>query len=164
MRRALYAAAMFLLIAGPAAAQVRAGLNEVNVNGHITRTSADDESFTMSQLQGRFGRFLSDQVELGVLASLNKFEDVDLFGDIGAFGAYHFGAMGATTVPYVGANVGFGFGNEGDNPFSYGGFGGLKFFVGPAGAVSTELFFSQTSIGDSDFNQLGARLGVSIFF
>lgn len=106
MRRLIPAVVFLLFATASASAQVRAGLNEVNVNGHLTSISTssdndliDDESTTIVQLQLRYGRFLSDRFELGATVSANKFEDVDLFGMLGAFGAYHFGALGRR--PYL---------------------------------------------------------------
>jgi hypothetical protein len=164
MKKSIVVAGALLLVASAASAQVRPGLNEVNVNGHISVLSANDESETAMQLQLRYGHFLSQQVELGALLSANKFEDVDLFGTIGPFAAFHFGAQGATTVPYVGAAAEFGFGVGGDNPTAFGGFAGLKFFVGEGGALSTEAFVTRASQDDFDLTTIGVRLGVSIFF
>jgi len=164
MSRTAVVAAVLVFAASSASAQVRAGLNEVNVNGNISVDSDGDNSNTRAQLQLRYGHFLSQQFELGALLSANKFEDVDLFGTVGPFAAFHFGAEGATTVPYVGAAAELGYGGEGDKPTAFGGFAGLKFFVGEAGALSTEAFVSRTSQGDFDFTSYGVRLGVSIFF
>lgn len=166
MRRTVVAVAILLFAGSGASAQVRSGLNEANVNGHITSVSDGDESTTVMQLQLRYGRFLSDRAELGLTWAANKFEDIDLFGSVGAFGAYHFGALGATTVPYLGAQVSLGYGDEIENPIGFGAFGGLKFFVGPGGALSAEAFVDRTSYSDADIDltSFGLRLGVSIFF
>lgn len=59
--------------------------------------------------------------------------------------------------------TGYGAGDD-DNEVTYGAFGGLKFFVGPHGALSTEAFVERTSFDEFDFASFGVRLGISIFF
>jgi hypothetical protein len=109
----------FTRLASHANAQVSAGLSEMNVNGSLTVQSPEEgDSFTIMQLQLRYGYFLTPAIQVGALASAIKFEDEDTFGDVEAFGAYHFGAPGSMMVPYVGAHVGTGFGFD-DNPLAF---------------------------------------------
>lgn len=164
MKRMLFAAGLLLVVASHASAQVSAGLSEVNLNGHITVTSPEEgDSFTVMQLQLRYGYFLTPAVQVGAQVSATKFEDVDTFGDVGAFGAYHFGQPGSMLVPYVGAQAGIGFGFDDENPFAFGGFAGLKYFLGRTGAISPELFLTRTSQDDFSWTSYGVRVGVSVF-
>lgn len=164
-KSAMIVAVLMAFGAANAAAQVRAGLSEVNLNGNITAVSPEEgDTETTMQVQLRYGYFLTPAVQLGVQLSAIKFEDVDTFGDVGAFGAYHFGSPGSMTVPYVGAQVGTGFGFDDSNPFTFGGFAGLKYFLGQAGAISPELFVMRSSADDFSWTSFGLRVGVSVFF
>jgi hypothetical protein len=163
MKRILMAAGLLLVVASHTSAQVSPGLSEINLNGHVTVTSPEEgDSFTMMQLQLRYGYFLTQAVQVGAQFTANKFEDVDAFGEIGAFGAFHFGAPGALMVPYAGVQVGTGFGMD-DSPFSLGGFAGLKYFLGAAGAISPELFVTRFMRDTGDWTTFGVRVGVSVF-
>jgi hypothetical protein len=164
MRSIAVGGALLLLAAASASAQVRGGLNELNVSGEISGVSADDETETASQLQLRYGRFMNRNVELGIVLSAMKFEGEDAFGAVGGFVAFHLAGEGATAVPYIGAGVDTGFGYDSDNPLTYGGFAGMKFFVGAGGALSTEAYLRRTSRGnDVSWTSYGVRVGVSIF-
>jgi hypothetical protein len=153
----------FTRLASHANAQVSAGLSEMNVNGSLTVQSPEEgDSFTIMQLQLRYGYFLTPAIQVGALASAIKFEDEDTFGDVEAFGAYHFGAPGSMMVPYVGAHVGTGFGFD-DNPLAFGGFADIKYFLGHAGAVSPELFATRSTTDNINWTHYGLRVGVSVF-
>jgi hypothetical protein len=163
MKNPLLAVVMVLCAASPARAQVAAGLNELSLSANLSGFSGGGESTSAFQLNGAIGHFFTRTVEVGAQLSLNKFEDVDLFGTLGAFGSYHFGMEGATTVPFVGAQAGLGFGGD-DNPINYGAFGGLKFFLGQAGALTGQALLQRTSIDDADVTQYGILVGISLFF
>jgi hypothetical protein len=163
-KSALIVATLMAFGAVDAAAQVRVGLSEVNLNGHITSESPEEgDSETTMQVQLRYGYFVTPAVQLGVQLAALKWEDRDTFGVVGVFGAYHFGSPGSMTVPYVGAQVGTGFGTD-NNPFTFSGFAGLKYFLGQAGAISPELFVMRSSADDFSYTIYGLRVGVSVFF
>jgi hypothetical protein len=163
MMRVLVAAVLMSCGASAVSAQVRPGLNELNVNGHLTSYSGDD-SETVIQMQARLGHFITSAVELGVHTSMIKIGSRSSVGEVGGFGALHLGAAGAMAVPYVGAQAGTGFGPATNNPFTFGAFGGLKYFLGQHGAISPEVFISRTSRGDLEWTALGLRIGVAVFF
>ncbi|HSJ23894.1 MAG TPA: hypothetical protein VK929_04355 [Longimicrobiales bacterium] len=163
---AIAVAAVFAgLTAVNAAAQVRPGLSELNLSADISAMSPEEgDSETTMNVQLRYGYFLTPAIQLGAQLSAIKFEDVDTFGDVGVFGAYHFGAPGAMAVPYAGAHVGTGFGFDDSNPFSFGAMAGLKYFLGQAGAITPELYVTRSSADDFNWTTFGLRVGVSVFF
>ena len=164
MPRTLLAAVSILLLASPLSAQTRKDLNEVSLNGVVSGVSAGGESSTMLQLEGRFGRFLSPRLELGGSLKATKYEGIDMFGTLGGFGAWHFGLEDATTVPYAGAAVGFGFGGGDDNPLNIGVFGGYKFFVGESAGVFTEAFINRMDSDEGSGTEYGLRVGLALFW
>jgi hypothetical protein len=164
MRTSILAVALLFLAGGEAAAQTRGDLNEVSLSAFLSTVSAGGESSTIMQLESRYGRFLTSRLELGASLSATKVEGIDLFGTLGAFGAWHFGLEGATSVPYAGAGAGFGFGGGDDNPVNFGVFGGGKFFVGESAAVHTELFVNRIDSGTGNGTQYGLRVGLAIFW
>lgn len=163
MRKALFIGAALLCIAGRLQAQVEAGLNELNVSAHFTGFSGDDSPRSVLQLTGALGHFFTRRLELGGLVSATKVEDVDLFGALGAFGAYHFGMESETAVPFVGGQLGFGFGS-GPNPFNVGAFAGIKFFLTEGGALTAQAVLQRSSSSGASFLQYGLNVGISIFF
>lgn len=164
MRRTLAVAALLLPVCSAVSAQTRANLNEVSLSAFLSGVSAGGETSTMMQVETRYGRFLSPRLELGASLSATKYEGIDTFGTLGAFGAWHFGLEGATTVPYAGVGAGFGFGGGDDNPINFGGFGGFKFFVGQSAAINTEAFLNRMDSGDGSGTQYGVRVGLAIFW
>src|SRR6266508_3118793 len=120
-----------LFTSGNAFAQVKAGLNELTFSASVfgTKTEGSDTA-TAATLTGSYGRFLGDHLEVGPLLSVSKAEGVDAFGTIGGYGAFHVNTASAV-VPYVGAQIGRGFGlasDFNDNPWVFGFFGGIKAF------------------------------------
>ena len=173
-RIAVLLVCMAAAIATDAYAQVRAGLNEINFTATLSGTKIDDgdteSAFTFT---GAYGRFLTDRFEIGPLLTLFKAEGSDAFGSISGFASYHF-APDSNVVPFVGAQLGTGFGLEtdfSDNPWSYGFFGGIKAFVGNGGgAITIQPFWTRQNIGSplidetTHVDNFGATAGISIFF
>lgn len=137
-----------------AEAQIAQGLNEMNASASFTST----EGSTAFNISGFFGHFLTPNIEIGPRINYFKSEGVSGRGSVGAFGSYHFGAPGATTVPFAGALVDIGVGS-GSSSASFGGFGGAKFFLNEGAALTAQGF-----VTFGDFTTIGAQGGVSIFF
>lgn len=149
---------LFLVLALPltanrAEAQIAQGLNEMNASASFTST----EGATAFNISGFFGHFFTPRLEVGPRINYVKYEGASGSGSVGAFGAYHFGAPGATTVPFAGALVDIGVG--GNSSTSFGGFGGAKFFLNEGAALTAQGF-----VTFGDFTTVGAQGGVSIFF
>lgn len=152
MRSLLLALALLVSVA-PSSAQVAEGLVELGGSASFTST----EGFTVLQFSPTVGYFFTDALEAGLRLSYVKPEGVDGVGNLFAFGAYHFGRRGATTVPFLEANLGTSITDDSDLVF--GGRGGAKFFFLPGGALTAGAFVST----DGDFTTVGAEAGVSIF-
>ncbi|MDX1531551.1 MAG: hypothetical protein R3362_08495 [Rhodothermales bacterium] len=155
LRSALLVLAVALGVARPADAQVREGLRELKAAGSLTVFEGDATLF----VDGTLGFFLTDRVEVGPLVGVTSdFDNFTAIG-LGGFVDYHLGRPGATTVPFVGAQVVLGLADA--DGFSIGGQGGLKYFVAPGAAVTPSAFLRV----DDDSNLVfGAQFGVSLFF
>jgi len=162
-----------LFTSGNAFAQVKAGLNELTFSASVfgTKTEGSDTA-TASTLTGSYGRFLGDHLEVGPLLSVSKAEGVDAFGTIGGYGAFHVNTASAV-VPYVGAQIGRGFGlasDFNDNPWVFGFFGGIKAFVGESAAITIQPFWTRHTVHETVFDtdihtdSFGVSAGVSIFW
>lgn len=150
---ALLLALALPFMANRAEAQIAQGLNEMNASASFTST----EGATAFNISGFFGHFLTPRIEIGPRISYFKYEGVSGSGSVGAFGSYHFGAPGATTVPFAGALVDIGVGSS--SSASFGGFGGAKFFLNEGAALTAQGF-----VTFGDFTTIGAQGGISIFF
>ena len=137
----------------PASAQVRQGL--VELGGSASFVSFDGD--TQLLLEPSVGYFLTDALEAGVSLFYVNAEDQGDLGTLVLTADYHFGRPGATTVPFLGAQVGTSFTDDTD--VVVGGGGGAKFFFLPGGAVTAEL-----KVLTGGGTTVGAFGGVSIFF
>lgn len=152
--RPLLAVLAALLFASAPDAQVRQGL--VELGGSASFLSYDGT--TVLQFSPAVGYFFTDALEAGARLNYQKIEGFDGSGSISLFGAYHFGGPGATTVPFLEANLGVDL--TGDSDLLFGGRGGAKFFFLPGGALTAAALVQTTG----DFTIVGAEAGVSIFF
>ena len=153
MRASLLILTIIFLAAAPHA-QVQQGLVEIGGSSSFQAT----EGNTVFRFAPGVGYFLTDALEAGVRLNYVKIENVDGNGALFIFAAYHFGQFGATTVPFLEANVGTSITDESDLVF--GGRGGAKFFFLPGGALTAGGFVYTTG----DVTTVGAEAGVSIFF
>jgi hypothetical protein len=154
-------------------AQVKAGLNEINGSAAVQGTKIEgSDTFTFATFTGAYGRFLTDGFEVGPQLSIVKAEGVDAGGTINGFAAVHL-APDSSMVPYVGAQIGRGFGQSTtftDNPWNFGFFGGLKGFVGSSGAIVVQPFWTRNNVRNSAFDttthtdNFGVSVGISLFF
>ena len=165
MRRNLLICSLILLITATTAvsAQVKQGINEMNLSGSFNVTDQGGESFTTIRLDLRYGHFTSSRLQVGGLIDFVNAEGSDAFGEFGGFAAIHFpSSRRATTVPFLSAEVGHTFGLSEDGLF-FGGSGGLKIFVADGGAITvTGYYQKRTSAGEPA--NYGAAIGTSIFF
>lgn len=152
---------LLLALASTADAQVRQGLQELNVSG----SAAFQDDFSTIFLTGSYGYFIASTIEVGPTLTLTRtsFSSVagttsSTAGLIGGFVHVHFGRPYATTVPFVGAQVGAGIGDA--EGLEFGAMGGAKFFVTPGGAITPAAFLRFDEDGNSIY---GAQLGISLF-
>ena len=154
-------------------AQVKAGLNEINGSASVQALKAEgSDTFTVATFSGAYGRFLGDEFEVGPQLSILKSEGIDATGTIDGFAALHF-VPDATVVPYLGVQIGSGFGQStalADNPWNFGFFGGVKAFVGPSGAITVQPFWTRYTTKNpvldttTHMDRFGVSVGVSLFF
>lgn len=128
---------------------------------------------------GTVGRTPPGSGKLGAQFNVLKVEGEDAFGTYGAVAAFHFGPTSGVVVPFVGAQLGRGYGQHFDlgvgdvhNPWAYGAFGGVKAFVGGGGgAVTVQPFWTRQTrsfesggrSGHVHADQYGVLVGVSVF-
>jgi hypothetical protein len=161
------------MVEAEAYAQVKAGLNEINGSASVQGLKAEgSDTFTVATFNGAYGRFLGDEFEVGPQLSILKAEGSDATGTIDGFAALHF-APDATVVPYLGLQIGRGFGQStafADNPWNFGFFGGIKGFVGPSGAITVQPFWTRYTTKNpvldttTHTDHFGVSFGVSLFF
>jgi hypothetical protein len=160
------------LLAAPAAAQVSAGLNELNVKGYFEtgKFAEDEEGATHFQLDGLYGRFLTDRFEIGPGVSLSKTEGQSAQGAVNVFADYHLGDPSSRLVPYLEGAAGQFFGGD-DKPRYIAVGPGFKWFFGEGGGALTGTAFYRRMFFDADFhggatgaNEFGLAIGVSVFF
>ena len=146
--------------------QVMKGLKEVNLAGSFNVSSAGGESFTLIQFATSLAYFINKNVSVGGNLTLVKPEGFDATGAFSALVSVHFAKTeDAKSVPYIGAQIGHGYGSSFDNPFIFGGFVGIKLFVaGGGGAVSIQPFYTRQDFEFGGVNNYGLLTGVSIFF
>ena len=90
-------------------------------------------------------------------------EDVDAIGSLNGFYALNFPTSGGKVLPFVGGHIGFGF-EPGDDPFVFGIFGGIKYFITDGGAIHIQPFYRRYNYSDfSDLNHYGIEFGISLF-
>ena len=153
MRRFLVLAAALLATSAPEA-QVQRGLVELGGSASFQST----EGFSVFQFAPALGYFFTDALEAGARLNYVKLESFDGDGTLLVFGAYHFGRPGATTVPFLEANLGTSV--TGGSDLVFGGRGGAKVFFLPGGALTADGFVYTTG----EVTTVGAEAGVSIFF
>ena len=159
MRLSLLTFATFLFAIAPSA-QVGRGLVELGGSASLYSTGGT----TVLLVSPVVGYFLTDALEAGVRLDYVKVEDSGWYGDLLVFGAYHFGRNGATTVPFLEANLGTnlpgGSSLRSRSALEFGGRGGAKVFFLPGGALTVAGFLTTTG----ENTTVGAQAGVSIFF
>jgi hypothetical protein len=153
---------LILLVALPADAQVRRGLQEINGSG----TALFFDGGSTLSIGVNYGYFVTENFEIG--PSIQVFhtsvdtplgDNSSTSGILGGFGHLHFGGRRATSVPFVGFEAGAGVGDSDGALFGL--VGGGKFFLSPGAALTPAAFFQFDDDGNSQF---GARFGVSAFF
>lgn len=130
-------------------AQFGRGLRELTLSGSGS-SSKEFDSGTVSAT-GELGWYYSPQVELGVRQSFNwsksKDNNSSWNGATRFYSDYHFGA--GQWRPYLGASIGFAYGDEVDTTLFAGPEAGLKFYVQPAAFLFVQMeyqfFFKSTS-------------------
>lgn len=160
------------IAASPAQAEFEQGEWELRLSGF----AENDVNFNGIQgnINGALGYFFSDQFEGGVRQNF-AYTDIGvpghfLSGQTSLFINYHFGDVGGQLQPFVGASVGFQYGDGIEDLFLGGPEVGIKYFFDENWFLFAEvayLFYfedvedSDESFDDGEFNY-GLGLGVTI--
>jgi len=157
-----------LVIPALARAQFKQGDWELTLSGSGS-TPSDVDAFSFG-LQGSLGYFLADQLELGVRQAV-AYTDVSgssWNGSTNLFLDFHFD-LGAFQ-PFIGANIGYVYGEGVHDTWQAGPEGGLKYFVNATtfifGMVQYEFFFESGNDLQDEFSngQFVYSLGIGFKF
>lgn len=118
------------MLASPAHAQFEEGDIELRFDA-FARNSVDFDGVEIS-FSGSVGWFFSDQFELGLRQGIqyNDFAGRNLNADTSVFVNFHFGGAGNPLQPFVGASLGYFYGDNVRDTFYAGPEAGVKWFVG----------------------------------
>ena len=156
------------LAVAPANAEFQQGDFELRLSGF----AENDVNFdgVRASVNGALGYFISDQFEAGVRQGF-FYSDIgvnDLSGQTNIFLNYHFGSPDSAVQPFIGANVGYQYGDGVPDLFLGGPEGGIKWFFSEDwfifGEVAYLFYFEDAgeadeSFDDGEFNW-GLGLGV----
>jgi len=160
-------AAALLLAPAISQAQFKQGDWELSLSGQAAH--GPDLNGVSAAAQGNLGYFLTDQFEVGLRQSIS-------YTDIGVGSALN----GSTTVavdynfdigrfvPYIGANIGYVYGDAVSDSWQAGPEGGVKYFVNNTTfvfvSVQYEFFFDQNSDAGDAFSDGQFLYGLGIGF
>jgi opacity protein-like surface antigen len=169
-------------ITGVSYAGIQAGKGELGIAAAYTMPDeGDTDSYTaMSSL----GYFVTNQIQLGVgliVSGTTGDNDSRVLAGLGQV-KYHFNyAKDQTVVPFLGIqgglyNISYKSSEYDDDAgevvdkdksetaFSYGGMGGVKFFVTENTSLNTEVNYQRVKIDESDSGTLTFLIGLSFYF
>jgi len=148
MKRSLVVLSLVSLVfVGVGAAAVQKGDTELDFAGSLQfiNYAGDTDNETLFTVLGRLGYFVTDNIQVGVVASGTWTEGDDLYG-IGALGKYHFMPTNQL-VPYIGGQAQYVFG-DGDG-LMWGPLAGVRYELNPTNDFFVEYQF-QLFTGDLD--------------
>jgi hypothetical protein len=166
----LLAAGAVAAAASPALAQFQQQDYEIRLSG-LANTDVEFDGANVD-LAGSLGYFFSDQFEGGIRQGFS-------YTDIGAnatdgstafFANYHFGQPSSTLQPFIGASLGYNYGDSTEDTFFAGPEGGVKYFLSNNGEwfifgqVEYQFFFEDEDAADDaiDDGQFLFRLGLGV--
>ena len=165
---ALAAVGALALAAAPAAAQFEEEDFELRLDGFAqTDVNLDSTNIAVS---GSLGYFFTDQFEAGVRQTLS-YSDVgasNTNGGTAVFANYHFGDSTSQLQPFIGASIGYNYGDSITDTFFAGPEGGVKYFFDEEwflfGQVEYQFFFEDAGDADEAFDdgQFLFRLGLGV--
>ncbi len=165
----LFAAAIVTAgFAAPASAQFQEQDIELRLSG-LAQTDVEFDGTDLS-INGSVGYFFADQIEGGFRQG---FSYTDINGDAtngstALFANYHFGEPGAELQPFVGASLGYNYGDAVSDTFFAGPEGGVKYFIAESwfvfGQIEYQFFFDDEDSADDsiDDGTFLFRLGLGV--
>jgi len=156
-----------LLVPAVSQAQFKQGDWELTLSGQAAH--GPDLDGVSASAAGNLGYFLTDQFEIGVRQTL-QYTDIGVSGSLNgstAVAVDHNFDLGRF-VPYIGANIGFVYGDAVNDTWEAGPEGGLKYFVNNTTfvfvSVQYEFFFDQNSDAGEAFSDGQFLYGLGIGF
>ena len=154
--------------ASPAAAEFHEGAWELRLDGFATNDVDFDNS--MGNVGVALGYFLTDQFEVGLRqdVSFSDFGSSIWNGATAVFINYHFGDVGAELQPFIGASLGYIYGDTTHETFVAGPEGGINYFFGEDwfifGQIEYQFLFDDASDADDQFSDgvFNYRLGIGV--
>jgi outer membrane protein W len=157
-------------LATPASAEFEQQDYTLKLDGlALTDVEFDSADITVT---GSLGYFFTDQLEGGIRQTLsyNDIGGSTYNGGTGFFVNYHFGQTGDRLQPFIGASLGYNYGDTTTDTFFAGPEGGVKYFVGDNsdwfvfGQVEYQFFFEDSSGADDaiDDGSFIFRLGLGV--
>ena len=170
-KKSLFALAGIIALALPvvnASAQFEQKDFELRLDG-FSQTDVNFDSTDISA-SASLGYFFTDQFEAGVRQTVRytDFFGSNLKGSTAIFINYHFGDVGAELQPYIGASLGYNYGDAVNDTFFAGPEIGLKYFVSEDwfifGQAEYQLFFEDSDDADDalDDGSFLFRLGLGV--
>jgi hypothetical protein len=155
---------------------LRKGTRELTLSGMFDFEQRGNAAL---DLEGAYGFFLRDYLEVGGFAELaGNFDDVFRYG-LGAFAEYHLPELSfmkaPRTVPYIGANLGLAFVDsdigEDNAALIFKPRFGVKWFIRDFFAIDTNLYFAMATDDiylndedDLDAYDVGMQIGIRVYF
>jgi hypothetical protein len=167
MLRKLFVAfipALALLLAVPSTSQAQ--FKQTDWDLTLSGSATNDNDFDTFNASAQFGvgYFLSDQFEVGLRPTITLADGgSENSYNVSVFGDFHFD-LGNGWVPFIGANIGYGWGDNVNDSFTGGPEGGIKYFLNSTTYVFGNvayLFDLEESFGDGNFFY-GLGLGVRL--
>jgi opacity protein-like surface antigen len=170
MKKVLIALAVLGLVAGVSnGASLKQGTQEIVIEGLFDPDTQFDQQIDLGI---KYGQFIQDNVEVGVLAA---YSDNDLLEEMGfgGFAEYNFD-QGTELVPFVGAELAWvnvdGDDIESEDAVTLGGYVGVKYFLAENVAVSLDGKYTQASEdiysedgGDLEDKDMTINLGMRFY-
>ena len=159
---------------GLSAQQARAEFAEGDVELTLSASAQNDVNFNgfIFNAGGSIGYFFSDQFEGGLRQDFTYTDaggpGSSSNGGTTVFVNYHFGDRGAQLQPFIGANIGYLYGDTINDTFAAGPEGGVKYFLSDDwflyASIQYEFFFDNAGSADDNFNDgvFNYRLGIGV--
>ncbi len=154
------------LLPAVANAQFQEGDWELTLTG--SGLSDNDFDATTLAANASLGYFFSDQIEVGVRQGIGFSENGDstFTGATSVFGDFHFDLD--RWQPFIGANIGYIYGDNVEETFVAGPEGGIKYFVNNTtfifGSVQYQFFFEDDDDAEDNFDDGQWVYGLGIGF
>ena len=171
MTHRIYAAIASLalaFVATPAMAQFQEEDYELTLSGiAFTDVNLDSTNFSIN---GSLGYFFSDQFEAGLRQgfSYSDLGSSNSNGNTAIFADYHFGEPGNEFQPFIGASIGYAYGDTTNDSFFAGPEAGVKYFFDEDwfvfGQLDYQFFFEDGDEADEaiDDGSFIFRLGLGV--